>query len=135
MSFSEIKHFVRRELGCACPDQVFDSIDVLDAPPRFPGLPGDYLIAIGHRLLILVIGTRSWQEVAPCLEQLFSRGRDIRDAEGFGRFRLVVVTGDIEVARPALAKLFDALTETDDRVYLHVIAPEGLPALDAGSGQ
>ena len=135
MCLCEIKRFVRRELGCSCPDEVFDNIEVLDAQREFAGLPGDYVIGIGHRLLILVINAQSWQKVAAALEQLCARGRDMRDVQGFRRFRLVVVTPDTELARRVLAGLFDTFTDTDDRAHLHVIAPQGLPPLGVGRRQ
>ena len=61
--FSNIKRFIRSELGCACPDGVFEAIDVQHAPSRFEGLPGDRLIVIAKRLLVLLIDTGHWRDV------------------------------------------------------------------------
>ena len=127
--FSTIKHFLRGELGCACPDEVFAAMDVQHAPSRFEGLPGDCLIVIAKRLLVLVIDTGHWQDVSRHLESLVSRGRELRDAEGFNRIRFVVATRDNEVAEPLLMQRFGDLPSLDDRIHLHVISPEGLPAL------
>lgn len=127
--FSVIKHFVRDELGCACPDEVFETMDVQHTPSRFGGLPGTCLIVIGNRLLVLLISTGQWQEVSRYLESLVSRGRELRDAEGFNRIRFVVATPDHEVAEALLTEQFGGLPSMDDRIHLHIIAPEGLPAL------
>lgn len=127
--FSSIKHFIRDELGCACPDEVFETMDVQHAPARFEGLPGDCLIVIGNRLFVLLISTGHWQQVSRNLESLVSRGRELRDAEGFNRIRFVVATPDHEAAETVLMEQFGVLPSLDDRIHLHIIAPEGLPAL------
>lgn len=124
----DVKHLVRFELGCACPDQVFERIDILEASSRFADLPGDYLIAVGNRLLLLVISSASCWEVAARLERLFMRGRELRDSEGFNRFRLVVAVAEVAAARAELAERFAALPDRDDRMHLHVIRSEVLAA-------
>ena len=128
MPFSDIKHFVRGELGCACPDEVFEVMDVQHAPSRFEGLPGDCLIVIGRRLLVLLIDTGHWRDVSRHLDSLVSRGRELRDAGGFNRIRFVVATPDKEAAETVLREQFGGLPSLDDRIHLHVISPEGLPA-------
>jgi hypothetical protein len=125
---SSIKHFVRSELGCACADGVFETTDVEYSPRRFHGLPGDCLMAIGGRLLVLLIYTTHWQEVSRSLESLLNRGRELRDAGGFNRIRFVIAAVDNEVAEAVLREQFSALPARDDRTHLHIIAPEGLPA-------
>jgi hypothetical protein len=127
--FSSIKHFVRGELGCTCPDEVFATMEVQHAPCRFEGLPGDCLIVIGQRLLVLLIDTGHWQDVSRHLESLVSRGRELRDAEGFNRIRFVVATPDNEAAEPVLMEQFGAVPSLDDRMHLHIITPEGVPVL------
>lgn len=128
-SSSAVRRFVRGTLGCSCPDEVFETIDVVKSPPWFEGLPGDYLLAIGNRLLVLVISTRRWEDVLQDLEELFLRGRELRDTEGFNRFRLVVATPDVEAARPVLMAQFDSLSHLDKRLHLHVILTGGLQGL------
>lgn len=125
--FSNIKHFVRGELGCVCPDEVFATMDVQQAPSRFEGLPGDCLIVIGKRLLVLLIDTGHWQDMSRDLESLVRRGRELRDAEGFNRIRFVVATPDNEAAEPVLMEQFGALPSLDDRIHLHIIAADRLP--------
>lgn len=133
--FSNIKHFIRSELGCACPDEVFEAIDVQHAPSRFEGLPGDCLIVIAKRLLVLLIDTGHWRDVSRHLESLVSRGRELRDVGGFNRIRFVVATPDNEAAKTVLMEQFGSLPSLDDRIHLHVISPEGLPALHPDTEQ
>ena len=128
ISFPDVKGLVRSELGCACPDQVFERIEFLPASSAFPGLPGDCLIAVGNRLLLLVISSSTWQEVLDQLGHLCTLGRGLRDAQGFNRFRLVVAVPEVAAARAALAGHFDAAVDHDDRMYLHVIRSDVLAA-------
>ena len=125
---SSIKHFVRHDLGCGCPDEVFETIDVQYAPSGFAGLPGDCLIVIGTRLLVLLIVTVHWPEVSRNLESLVNRGRELRDGGGFNRFRIVLATPEPTAAQAALMEQFGDLPSLDDRVHLHIIAADGLPA-------
>ena len=129
MPYSDIKYFVRSELGCACPDEVFAVTEVQPAPPCFEGLPGDRLIVIGRRLLVFLIDTGHWRDVSRHLASLVSRGRELRDAGGFNRIRFVVATPDKAAAETVLREQFGGLPLLDDRIHLHVISPEGLPAL------
>lgn len=125
---SSIKHFVRHELGCACPDEVFATIDVQHAPSGFAGLPGDCLIAVGTRLLVLLIVTAHWPEVSRNLESLVNRGRELRDGGGFNRIRIVLATPQPTAAQAVLMEQFGDLPSLDDRVHLHIITADGLPA-------
>lgn len=127
-AFPGVKQLVRSELGCACPEAVFEHIDALETSRCFAGLPGDHLFAIGNRLLLLVISSSPWQEVLGQLESLFMRGRELRDREGLHRFRLVVAAPDTDAAQAALELCFRASPNRDDRMHLHVIAPQTLAA-------
>ena len=129
-AFPDVKRLVRSELGCACPDHVFERIEVLPASSGFAGLPGDHLIAVGNRLLLLVISSSTWQQVLDQIEHLCTSGRQLRDAQGFNRFRLVVAVPEVTVARAALAGHFAAALDHDDRMHLHVIRSEVLAAHD-----
>lgn len=133
--FPLIKDFVRGELGCSCPDAVFETISVQQDPVPFKGLPGDLLLAVGGRLLIVLIGTGHWQALTRALEQLVRRGREVRDAEGFNRIRFVVAAPDIDAAESRLRESFNALPFLDDRMHLHIIAPQRLRALRLGLEQ
>lgn len=125
----EIEKLVRGDLGCTCPDEVFDAISVVHNPIEFGDLQKGYLLAIGGKLLVYLVVTHDWSSLKDGLEQIFRSGREKRDAGGFNRFRLVVVTPDIKSARRILLREFDTLGELDERLHLHVIGPEQLPKL------
>jgi hypothetical protein len=124
-----IEKFVREGLGCTCPDEVFHSLRVEQNPATFSDLHKGYLLAIGGKLLVYLVETNDWASVAANLEQIIRLGREKRDAGEFNRFRLVVSTPDIHSARPILMRKFDALNELDEKLHLHVIAPDQLPEL------
>jgi hypothetical protein len=124
-----IEKFIRDGLGCTCPDEVFESISVEQNPGEFADFQKGRLLTIGGKLLVYLVETNDWASVAAKLEQIFGQGCEKRDAEGFNRFRLVVSTPDIQPARQLLLQQFDALSELDERLHLHVITPDQLPEL------
>jgi hypothetical protein len=128
---SAIEEFVRAELGCTCPDEVFATIDVQSVRRQFDGVLGDWRIAIGNRLLLVLIETTNWRDVSRNLEELVNRGRQQRDACGFNRVRFVVATAECESAEPLLRKRFAALACVDDRTHLHIVSPQQLPMLSS----
>ena len=123
---SAIEKFVRKSLGCTCPNEVFNFIRIEHNPVAFGNLQQGYLLTIGGVLLVYVVETHNWESVTSHLEQIFMRGREMRDTGEFNRFRLVVVTSDIQPAQQVLLRQFDVL---DDRLHLHVIEREQLPKL------
>ena len=121
-----IKHFVREQLGCGCPDEVFSTIRVSYNPDVFDDKLVDYLLQIGGRLLVAV-STQDWQKLNQQLEPVFQAGKAYRDAHGFNRFRLVVATTN-KGAPASMMATFNALKVTDEKTHLHVIDPADLPA-------
>lgn len=119
-----IRHFVRESLGCGCPDEVFENINVSAQSELFSLTSTVY--DIGGRLLVAVIAAADWHDVRQSLADIIDTGKNYRDQHGFNRFRLVVVTGS-DGARENLAALFDALPNSDDKTHLHVIDPELMP--------
>ena len=124
-----IEKFVREELGCTCPTEVFASVSLEKNPAIFSGLLKGYLLEIGGKLLVYLVETDDLALVSTNLEKIFRRGREKRDADGFNRFRLVVSTPDIQPARQVLLQQFNDLHELDEKLHLHVIQPQQLPEL------
>ena len=125
MSDRAIEQFVRGVLGCSCPAEVFRSVTIEVNPPVFADLAQTRLLRIGGRLLVLLLeASESEARVLP-LKQLFARGRQLRDAEGYNRFRLVVAA-PAAVQQP-LAERFTGLAGRDERLHLHVVGAGQLP--------
>ena len=121
---SEIKHFVREQLGCNCPDEVFSSVRVIDQPHAYKNLQVDCLIEIGGRLL-LAICINNLHSLAARLELIMNTGRRYRDLHGFNRLRLVVATTHKET-QDAVQSAYDLLTLNDKKLHLHFVDPAGI---------
>jgi len=124
-----IERFVREELGCQCPAAVFSRIGVEDAPEAFGVWPQGRLISVGERLLILVLRSDDPDTLHRMLGNLLFEGRRLREARGFNRFRLVIATTRVDVTGPSLREDFERLDGMDERLHLHVISPEQVPAV------
>ncbi len=120
-----VEQLVRGGLGCTCPDEVFDDIEVTEAAQPFP--PG-WLIAVGGRLLVYLPRALRLSED----ERLaaFAAGRGCRDAAGYRRFRLVeTLDGSTADSPPVVER--PAPIPRDDRLHWHLLGRERLAALRA----
>ena len=120
----QIKSFVQERLGCTCPDAVFDSIRVADHSDIFTS--ASIVYDIGRRLFVALLIPDDWHDIEQTLDRLVDIAMHYRDQRGYNRFRFVIATHEEEAAS-ALNAAFNALSGKDDRVHLHVIAPEQLP--------
>jgi hypothetical protein len=127
-----IERFIRNGLGCQCPDEVFRFIVVEDCPKEFGDWPQGRLISVGDRLLILVLYSDDSGAMHRMLGGLLQEGRRLREARGFNRFRLVIATNCAGLLEPLLRKEFAHLDGMDERLHLHVIAAEQVPAAGLG---
>ena len=118
-----VRRFVRDTLGCGCPDEVLDRIDVFTRPDE-----ALTELRVGGRLLVHV---RPFPEVTGLDESLsrwLGAGVALRDRFGFNRFRLVLLTTDPEGQRNAAETRFQCLG-ADSKTHLHLIRPEDAGAL------
>jgi hypothetical protein len=125
-----IKIFVQEILGCTCPDEIFYNIDIEINPSELADISQGDLIAIGDKLLVYLVSANEAEFLSDKLEQIFIRGREIRNMRSFNRFRLVVSSQREQESREILARKFASLENVDERLHLHVIAPEHLPDMD-----
>ena len=125
--FREIEIFAREVLGCGCPDEVFHNISVEKDPASFAGLPVDYLVRIGGRLMIGVTPELHSDEAASQLQRLLETGRDLRDREGFNRFRLVFISDDPANMQKSIEMNLTGFSGLDDRIHVHAVRPGSLP--------
>jgi hypothetical protein len=122
-----VEPFVRGTLGCQCPDEVFEAIE--SGPLRVVNLPtGATRLLIGRRLLIYLVHDVSEERAIELVTGLLAHGRAERDAQGYNRLRLVLAAADphrvLEVARTC----FEIEARGDERLHLHVVSRDQLPA-------
>jgi hypothetical protein len=118
-----VKDFVINVLGCGCPEEVFSFILLDTVPGPVGGIPMEFTIRIGGRLMVLGVAGEKLRSPQGSLATLVAAGMGLRDGEGFNRLRIVVVSGDPELEallRPAFARV----QGLDERVHLHVVKRE-----------
>lgn len=114
-----VRAFVSGTLGCGCPDGVFDEIEagVADEAAFGPALR----LLIGKRLLVIFIESDDRHVIGARLPALLEYGRGERDAKGYNRLRVVIVSARPRAIRQEAASQFAALASGDERVHLHVL--------------
>jgi len=123
-----LKSFVKDGLGCGCSDEVFSFIQVKKKPDVFRGLPIDYLVTIGDRLLVAICLSESLDNgISEDIKKTLAAGKQLRDSAGFNRFRLVVTAEDLENIVEEVQEEYNGLSGLDDRVHLHVVLPWVIP--------
>jgi hypothetical protein len=127
---NNIERFVRCELGCTCPDEVFANIRLLDSADILQSAHQVY--DIGGRLLVVVLLPENWHEIQAEFGRLVDSARKYRDRHDYHRLRLVIATSDNKAAKN-LQKKFDSLSNTDEKIHLHVIEPAVLPSNVSGN--
>ncbi len=124
VSDRNVKEFVRKTLGCDCAEDVFKHIEN-EHDVKVAGITLKSKINVGNRLLVYVVEPGDLPKEMPAL---IKTGREERDARGFNRFRLVLVSDDAALRERAF-KAFVRLPEVDEKVHLHVIGKAGTSAL------
>ena len=125
MSDDKIKRFVKKTLGCGCPEEVFQHIDC-QYDLQVEDVPLKARINVGNRLLIYVAEVSNTEIIAGLLAHIIGAGKKERDQRGFNRFRLVLAAEKIDEIKPAAERLFNDI-DNDDKVHLHVIPKADIP--------
>lgn len=89
MDDERIKEFVRKTLGCTCPDEVLQQIECQTGVSIDDDLVLDYEMNVGNRLLIYAVRVDDTDPLGPMLSRLVRAGMHKRDRDGFNRLRLV----------------------------------------------
>lgn len=119
----KIKSFVKHTLGCACPEEVFEYIDCQSNIVLNENIVLRNKINIGNRLLIYIVESSNPASIKNILPFLVNSGRTERDHLKFNRFRLVLVTENMDGIKKAVESIFDTIHK-DDKVHLHIIQKE-----------
>ncbi len=120
-----VEDFVRNELGCGCPPEVFDDIRFAD-PATVGEIEGAaWLIDIGSRLLVMILDPGASVLSPAAIARLLQSAAEFRDRHRFNRCRLVLVE------HPSLTPAVAEVATPDDRAHLHIVARDRLPYLPA----
>lgn len=124
---ASIEHFVRRTLGCGCPDEVFQHL-VVSRLPAVAGRPPIVQLQVGSRLLIHIVAPPEGAPPNGWIEQLAANGRTARDRHGYNRFRLVIASPEPLASARELQERFARAIVGDEKAHLHFVGSDQLPA-------
>jgi hypothetical protein len=110
------RHFVRNTLGCTCPDEVLERIEI-ENPPGDPPLTR---IRVGGRLLIYLLAPPVPERAEGIVTRLLAEGVGERNAGGYNRFRLVLAA-EVPADLRAAAEAAFGSAHPDGRTHLHVV--------------
>jgi hypothetical protein len=112
----EVKTFVQGTLGCSCPEEVFDRIEVDAGAGEI-----SHRIRIGGRLLVYILDASRASDIASAVAIALQEGVRERDRDHFNRLRLVVVSPrPARIAETAQAA-FSGSPARDEKTHLHVL--------------
>ena len=127
MDNDSIKEFVKKTLGCTCPEQVFQNIRCESEIGVGEDIVLDYEINIGNKLLIFVTSVDNADSLTQMIPRLVGVGTSKRDEHGFNRFRLVLLSKTPSSIADEVSVVFNSLG-SDEKVHLHVIGEHEFPA-------
>ena len=122
----KVIHFVRHTLGCGCPDEVFNDLEMSREDAR-PGEPPVRKLLVGRRLLICILDCEEFADLAASAGPV----RKYRRTRSPG----LQPGTDGHCRQPADApaavadRLFQTLPEVDERMHLHVLQADHLREL------
>jgi hypothetical protein len=129
VSNAKIKSFAKQTLGCQCPEEVFDFIDCQRDVELSKRILLTNKINIGNRLLIYILETDDINFIKINLPVIFRFGKEERDSKAFNRVRFVIATNKSEEMKLIAEKIFNDLTDKDDRIHLHLISKNAFTQL------
>ena len=121
LNIEQLKTFVKSELGCKCPDEVFFSVKEKQHYKIATDLELDVLFIIGNRLLIFIKSIQKMKQAKNNLETMVTTGRSWRDDDKLNRFRLVLIYLRPKQLEKQLLPIFKKLSAVDDKVHLHIL--------------
>ena len=114
--YPEIKTFVQGTLGCSCPEEIFDRIEVDTGAGEAP-----HRIRIGGRLLVYILDASRAADVSGAITSALHEGVRERDRDRFNRLRLVVVSPSPDRIAEAARAAFSGSPARDEKTHLYVL--------------
>lgn len=123
-----LKHFVRDTLGCRCPEEVFQRIEISNLSTAASNSPHSLRINIGNRLLVYLVPHMSIPPDQTTIANLLERGIQDRDRNGFNRLRLAIGCDAPESFPTDGHAWLTSLFPGDNKVHLHLMPTSLIPA-------
>lgn len=117
----KIKNFVQKKLGCKCPEEVFEFIDLKQNFKLDNDILLNARLNIGNRLLIYVLELNSPHLLKNNFAAIIAQGKRERDSKKFNRFRLVLIAEEEKDIAKSAIPLFNSLIKKDEKMHLHVL--------------
>jgi hypothetical protein len=121
---NDIKTFVINKLGCNCPSEVFNIIERQKDIQLDQNINLNYKINIGNRLLIYIMEINDEEFLRQNLLKIVAHGIDERNKNNFNRFRLVIISNDIDEMNKSGQRLLNTILKMDQKVHLHIVRKE-----------
>ena len=122
--------FVREGLGCVCPDEVFERIEIESAAGVDADLPYRHQIIIGERLLLYIVDVVEPEASTARLADWLGRAQRECDRRGLNRVRLVLTTDDLTRLKAIVERLMESTIGRDEKTHVHVLHRDEIPVLD-----
>jgi len=124
----KLKEFVQNTLGCGCPEEVFEKIEV--DRHLVEGYPGELTrIVVGDTLLIYVVRPDPGNNFADRVDLFGLAGKTDRDTNKYNRFRLVVAFAEGFTQKDHVSERFFIAFGTDEKMHLHFVSEKFLKGL------
>jgi hypothetical protein len=123
----ELRSFVRDVLGCGCPDEVLENMNVRKGISGGSVRFEDVLIDVGGRLLVLVFYIEDVRDAMKNLEDMLHQGKKARDQDGYNRLRIVISTHRVSAMKEKLLPVFERFRGSDDKLHLHILNECDIP--------
>ena len=119
----KIKGFVKNTLGCGCPEEVFEKIDVSRVRAAGHGKEVTRIV-VGDTLLIYIIGPEPYGDLIDRVESFGLAGKNDRDTNNYNRFRLVVSGFEDDVRQAEASERFSESFKKDAKMHIHFVSQE-----------
>jgi hypothetical protein len=116
-----IKSFVINQLGCNCPDEVFNIIKWQKDVQIDNNIILNYKINIGNRLLIYIIEIEDHEFMNDNFIKVIKIGISDKNNNNFNRFRLAIISNNIAEIGSIAQNVFNNLNIGDQKVHLHLM--------------
>jgi len=120
----DIKRFVKEQLKCECPDEVFESIEY-EKDVEIEGLKVRDKVKVGGKLLVYVVDEEDLDYMLDEIPRLLAAGKSERDVSGLNKFRFVLLSDKIlEMSQVLVSVQIDSGSNMDENMFVHMVSKQ-----------